>query len=67
MLYSSADILRVLGGSEIIRLTAKLHIVDGRPPLTGEDGLFIYVDRFPAVIEFDVAWKLWVMFYALAL
>lgn len=64
MLYSSADILRVLGGSEIIRLTAKLHIVDGRPPLTGEDGMFIYVDRFPAASEFEVTWKLWVIDYA---
>lgn len=64
MLYSSADILRVLGGSEIIRLTAKLHIVDGRPPLTGEDGTFVYVDRYPSTSEFEATWKLWVIDYA---
>ena len=30
MILSSADILRILGGSEIVRLSAKLKIVDGK-------------------------------------
>ncbi len=64
MIYSSADILRVLGSSEIIRLTARIQIVDGGPNLTGEDGLFIYVSRFPSRLdEFEATWKLWVIDY----
>lgn len=60
MILSSADILRVLGGSEIIRLAARLKIVDGKPPLSGAEGLFIYVDRFPRLGEFQATWTIYV-------
>ena len=60
MILSSADILRILGGSEIIRLSAKLKVVDGRPVLSGAEGLHIYVDRFPATAEFEATWTLYI-------
>lgn len=60
MILSSADILRILGGSEIIRLSAKLSIADGKPSLSGAEGLFIYVNRFPSVDEFEATWTIWV-------
>lgn len=60
MILSSADILRVLGGSEIIRLSAKLKIVDGKPALSGAEGLFIYVGRFPRLQEFEATWTIWI-------
>jgi len=60
MILSSADILRVLGGSEIIRLSAKLKIVDAKPALSGAEGLFIYVGRFPRLEEFEATWTIWV-------
>lgn len=64
MIFSSADILRVLGGNQIIRATAKLQIVDGKPPITGDEGLFIYIDRYPSASEFQATWKLWVADYS---
>ena len=64
MIFSSADIFKVIGGDRVIRLLAKIQIVDGKPPLTGADGLFIYIDRFPEVEEFEATWKIWVIDYS---
>lgn len=60
MILSSADILRILGGSEIIRLSAKLKIVDSKPAPSGAEGLFIFVDRFPKIEEFEATWSIWI-------
>ena len=60
MILSSADILRVLGGSEIIRLSAKLKITDGKPLLSGAEGVFIYIERFPVLDEFEATWLIYV-------
>ena len=43
MILSSADILRILGGSEIIRLSARIKITDQKPTLSGDDQLLIYI------------------------
>mgnify|MGYP003325298191 CR=1 FL=1 len=59
MILSSADILRILGRSEIIRLSAKLSIVDSRPNPSGAEGLFIFIERFPVLGEFEATWRLW--------
>jgi len=64
MIFSSADIFRLIGGDPVIRLLAQIQIVDGKPPLTGEEGLFIYIDRFPVVEEFEATWKIWVIDYS---
>ena len=60
MILSSADILKVLGGSEIIRLSAKLSIVDGKPKLTGAEGIYICIDRFPRLDEFEATWTIYI-------
>jgi hypothetical protein len=60
MILSSADILRVLGSSEVIRLSAKIQIVDSKPVLSGREGVYIYIDRFPAIQEFEATWQIWV-------
>lgn len=60
MILSSADILRILGGSEIVRLSARLKISDGKPVLSGAEGLFIYIDRFPKVDEFEATWSIYI-------
>lgn len=60
MILSSADILKILGGSEIIRLSAKLKIVDGKPALSGAEGLFVYIDRFPKTDEFQATWTIYI-------
>lgn len=60
MILSSADILRVLGSSEIIRLSASISIVDSKPSLSGAEGLFIYIERFPTVGEFQATWSIYI-------
>jgi hypothetical protein len=60
MILSSADILRILGGSEVIRLSASIRIVDSKPAPSGAEGLFIFVDRFPKIEEFEATWSIWV-------
>jgi hypothetical protein len=59
MLLSSADILRVLGSSDIIRLTAQVEVVDSRPPISGREGLFLYVQRYPELLEFEAKYTIW--------
>ena len=49
MILSSADILQSLGGSEIIRLAARLKIVDKKPALSGDE--YLYVCELPLEIE----------------
>lgn len=60
MILSSADILRILGRSEIIRLAAKVEIVEGKPALSGREGLFIYIKRYPELDEFEATFTLWI-------
>ena len=60
MILSSADILKILGGSEIIRLSARISIADSKPVLSGAEGLFIYINRFPTLDEFEATWTLWI-------
>jgi len=60
MILSSTDILGILGGNGVIRLSAKLSIVDGKPALSGAEGLFIYIDRFPRVDEFQATWSIYI-------
>ena len=36
MILSSSDILKILNGSQILRLEADVKIVDGRPSLSGQ-------------------------------
>ena len=60
MILSSADILKILGRNEVIRLSAKLSIVDGRPSLSGREGIYVYVNRFPALDEFEATWTLYI-------
>lgn len=60
MILSSSDILRILGADAIIRQEAKLAIVEGRPGLGTDDTVYIYIEKFPAVEEFEATWKIWV-------
>lgn len=60
MILSSADIVRVLGADAIIRQEARLSVVDGRPGLDTGDYVYIYIDKYPTVEEFEATWKIWV-------
>jgi hypothetical protein len=60
MILSSADILSILSGNSVIRLTAKIKIVDDLPNIDGVEGIVIYVGRFPTVDEFTATWDIWI-------
>lgn len=57
VILSSADIARTLGGDAIIRQEAVISVVDGRAPLGTEDKVYIYIDKYPVVDEFEATWK----------
>ena len=60
MILSSADILRILGGNQIIRLAAKVQLVENKPAISGREGLFIYIKRYPELAEFEATFTLWI-------
>ena len=60
MILSSADILRVLGADAIIRQEARLSVVEGRPGLDTGEHVYIYVDKYPTIDEFEATWRVWV-------
>ena len=49
MIYSSADIVRALGGDALVRQEARISIVDGKPGLDYGEYIYIYVDKYPEV------------------
>ena len=60
MILSSADILRILGGDAIIRQEARLAITEGRPSLGVDDTVYIYIEKYPSLDEFEATWRIWV-------
>ena len=60
MILSSADILRILGSNELIRLSASVDIVDSKPLLSGKEGVYIHINRFPSLREFEATWDIWI-------
>lgn len=61
MILSASDIKAVLNGDPVIRLVAKVLIVDGKPPLGNGSGVVVYIDRYPTVDEFQARWKIWII------
>ena len=60
MIRSSADIAHTLGSSPVIRISAHVSIVEKKPLASGREGLFIYIQKYPTVDEFEATWKIWV-------
>ena len=60
MILSSSDILKILGADAIIRQEAKLAIVEGRPGIDTGDTVYIYIEKYPTIDEFEATWKIWV-------
>ena len=61
MILSSADILRILGGDAIVRQEARVEIVKDKPKLGIEDTVYIYIEKYPTVEEFEAIWRVWVL------
>lgn len=60
MILSSADIQRILGGDPIIRQEARISIVGSKPGFGLDEYVYIYIERYPAVDEFEATWRIWV-------
>ena len=61
MILSSRDILNKLGSDAIIRSCARLSIVEGRPGFDVGEYLYIYIDRYPTIQDYEATWKIWVL------
>ena len=61
MIFSSADILRKLGSDAIISQCARLIVVEGKPGFDIEDYIYIYIDKYATVDEFEATWKIWIL------
>lgn len=60
MIRSSADIAHILGGSPVIRISAQISIVEKKPLASGREGLFIYIEKYPTIDEFEATWSVWI-------
>lgn len=61
MILSSADILRILGGDAIVRQEARVEIVKDRPGLGTDDTVYVYVEKYPLIEEFEAVWRIWIL------
>lgn len=61
MILSSADILRALGGDAIIRQEARVEIVKDRPGLGTDDTVYVYIEKYPVIEEFEAVWRIWIL------
>ena len=61
MILSSADILRVLGGDAIVRQEARVEVVKDRPGLGTDDTVYVYVEKYPVIEEFEAVWRIWIL------
>lgn len=61
VILSSKDILNKLGSDVIVRSCARMAIVSGRPGFDTGEYLYIYIDKYPEVSDFQATWKIWVL------
>ena len=61
MILSSKDILNKLGSDAIVRSCARMAIVSGRPGFDTGEYLYIYIDQYPEVADFQATWKVWIL------
>jgi hypothetical protein len=61
VIFSSADIAKIIGGDPVIRALARVKIIDGRPPLEPSNEVVIYISRYPVATEFQATWTLWIV------
>lgn len=61
MIFSAADIKDLIGSDPLLKLLARVRIVDNKPPAEAGEGAVIYINRYPQELEFEVAWKIWIV------
>ena len=60
MILSSSDIFRILSSDPVIRVSARVKIVDNRPPIDTGDSTVIYISRYPTISDFQATWNVWI-------
>ena len=60
VILSSSDILRILSGDAIVRQEGRLAIVEGGPGFGVDEAVYIYVEKYPTIEEFEATWRIWV-------
>ena len=61
MILSSADILRILQGSAVIRAaSSEIRVVEKKPLASGREGFFVYIEKYPTADEFEATWRVWI-------
>lgn len=61
MILSSSDIFRILSSDPVIRVSARVKIVDSRPPIDTGDSTVIYISRYPTISDFQATWNVWII------
>lgn len=63
VILSASDIYSLLTNDPLIGMLAKVRIVDQRLPAGAENGVFVYVKKYPSVEEFEATWNIWIVDY----
>lgn len=63
MILSASDIYGVLTRDPILGSLTRVRIVETRPELGADDGVHIYIKKYPAVEEFEATWNIWIVDY----
>lgn len=61
MITSSTDIYRALASDTLVTAIARIRIIDGLPSLTPENGVIIYISKYPQTSEFEASWYVWLI------
>lgn len=61
MIYSSADIYRLLASDAIIGASADIKITESGLSLVPQDGIVIYIAKYPEIEDFEARWHLWIV------
>lgn len=60
MILSSSDIFRILSNDPLIRASARVKIIEGKPPIEADDTTVIYISRYPTVFDLQAVWTVWI-------
>jgi len=63
VILSASDIYSVLVRDPILGGLTSIRIVEARPELGDDDGVHIYIKKYPTVEEFEATWNIWIVDY----
>jgi hypothetical protein len=60
VILSSSDILRIVSSDPVIRVSARVKIVETKPPIETVDNTIIYIGKYPTTSDFEATWNIWI-------